>query len=224
MKKALGAIGGLFFKTVDEESTESQTQVQPAIIQQQTAQPANQQIQVGQEDKEIKQQLVIALEQANLEGYDYFEFAKAIDAQVNIIPAEQMRFQSTFAMASTMGVTINILLSSAQHYLDVLSTKEKEFLTAVDKHSSDAVGGKEEQMKKIDSDMSQKAEQIKTLTQEINVLQQQKTTISNEIASNRVKIDTIKINFYATLKVISDRIKSDIDKVKQYIGPMTGGK
>lgn len=217
MKKALGTIGNLFFKTVDDE---------PVMPTQQTVEQSQpvQQIQVGQEDKDIKQQLLTALEQANLEGYDYFEFAKSIDAQANIIPAEQMRFQSTFAMATTMGVTVGTLLSSSQHYLNVLAEKEKEFLTAVDKHSTDAVSGKEEQIKKIDSDMSQKSEQIKILTQEINTLQQQKTTITNEISSNRIKIDSVKTNFYATLKVITDRIKSDIDKIKQYIVPMAGGK
>jgi chromosome segregation ATPase len=225
MKKALGAIGGLFFKTVDDEPTSQHqqvTQTAPTLV----SQPSQTQSPVGQEDKEIKQQLVAALEQANLEGYDYFEFVKAIDAQAAIIPAEQMRFQSTFAMASTMGVNVNTLLSSAQHYLDVLSNKEKEFLAAMDKHANDAVGGKEEQIKQIDSQMAQKAEQIKALTQEINVLQEQKTVITNEISSNRIKIETVKTNFYATIKVITDRIKSDIDKIKQYLSPMvsTGGK
>ena len=216
----LSSIGGLFFKTVDDEVTQTTSQQtvsasQPTVQQTQINQP---QSIVGQEDKEIKQQLLDALEKANLPGYDYFEFIKAIDAQATIIPSEAMRFQSSFAMASTMGVSVQTLLSSAQHYIEILSTKEKEFISALEKHSTDAVGGKEGQISSIDSEMQKKAEQIQQLTQDINVLQEQKTALTNEISSNRIKIDTVKNNFYATLKTINDRIVNDINKIKQYLG------
>jgi len=219
----LSSIGGLFFKTVDDEvpQTASQQTVsasQPTVQQTQINQP---QSIVGQEDKEIKQQLLDALEKANLPGYDYFEFIKAIDAQMTIIPSEAMRFQSSFAMASTMGVTVQTLLTSAQHYSDTLSAKEKEFISALEKHSIDAVGGKEGQISAIDSEMKKMAEQIQKLTQDINLLQEQRTVLTNEISTNRIKIDTVKNNFNATLKTINDRIINDINKIKQYLD---GGK
>jgi chromosome segregation ATPase len=222
MKKALSSIGSLFFKISEEEQTA------PIQQQSQTQQPVQSPIQpsqsiVGQEDKEIKQQLLDALEKANMPGYDYFEFIKAIDAQMSIIPSEAMRFQSTFAVASTMGVNVETLLSSAQHYLGILTEKEKEFLTAMDKHAVDAVGGKEGQIQSIDSEMQKKAQQIQQLTQDINELQQQKTVLTNEISTNKIKIDTVKNNFFATLKTITDRIKNDVEKIKQYLTQTAAG-
>lgn len=219
----LSSIGGLFFKTVDDEVPQTaspQTVSTPQQTVQQTQINQPQSI-IGQEDKEIKQQLLDALEKANLPGYDYFEFIKAIDAQMTIIPSEAMRFQSSFAMASTMGVTVQTLLTSAQHYLDTLSAKEKEFISALEKHSTDAVGGKEGQISAIDSEMKKMAEQIQKLTQDINLLQEQRTVLTNEISTNRIKIDTVKNNFNATLKTINDRIINDINKIKQYLD---GGK
>jgi hypothetical protein len=221
LKGAISSLGSLFVKVQDVpvESQPTQT-TQPA--QQVQAQSSSPDL-IGQEDKEIKQQLLDALEKANIPGYDYFEFVKAIDAQVSIIPSEATRFQSTFAMAATMGVSVEVLLSSAKHYLDILSTKEKEFITAMDKHSLDAVGGKQEQINAIDSETQKKQDQIKILTEEINTLQNKKNTLINEISTNKIKIETVKNNFFATLKVITDRISNDINKIKQYLSPV-GGK
>lgn len=218
MKKGIAAIGGLFFKTVESEETpiiapNQPTQVVPVQI---PVSVPSQQI-GGQEDGEIKKQLLEALEKANLPGYDYLEFIKAIDIQASIIPSESMRYQSTFAVASTMGVNVPTLLSSADHYLNALAEKEKEFVSAMDKHATEAVGGKEGQIQNIDAEMQKAAQQIQQLTQSINSLQEQKTALTNEISANRIKIETVKNNFFATMKTITDRIKGDIDKIKQYL-------
>jgi chromosome segregation ATPase len=223
MKKTFGSsLGSFFVKTVEIPDTSATSQ--PQVSQPQSSQPQSTQPQFGQEDKEIKQQLIDALEKANLPGYDYFEFIKAIDAQMSIIPSEATRFQSTFAVAATAGCNVQTLLSSAQHYLDVLKGKEQEFVTAMDKHSSDAIGGKEGQITSIDDETKKKSEEIQKLTQEINVLQEQKKTLTNEISSNKIKIETVKNNFFATLKVFTDRINNDINKIKQYLSPIGGGK
>jgi len=215
-------LANFFFKTVEVGELETPQSPQPVTFAQQ---PVQQQI-PGQEDGAIKKQLLDALEQANLPGYDYFEFIKAIDVQATIIPSEAMRFQSTFAVATTMGVNVQTLLTSAQHYLEALSKKEKEFLEALEKHSTEAVGGKENQIATIDQTMQQKGQLIAQLTQEINDLQNQKTTLTNEISENKIKIDVVRNNFFATLKVIVGRITGDVEKIKQYLQTTTapGGK
>jgi hypothetical protein len=221
MKKGISAIGGLFFKTVETEETKVEPNQQTQKVPIQPPQPNQSQPLVGQEDGEIKKQLLEALEKANLPGYDYLEFIKAIDIQASIIPSESMRFQSTFAVASTMGVNVPTLLSSADHYLKALTDKEKEFVAAMDKHATEAVGGKEGQIQNIDSEMQKAAQQIQQLTQNINSLQEQKTALTNEISTNRIKIETVKNNFFATMKTITDRINNDINKIKQYLTQST---
>ena len=81
----------------------------------------------AQEDAKIKEQLADALASANMEGFDYFEFAQALEAQTTLIPSEAQRFQTIYATAKVMGVTPDKLISSAQHYLDVLKKKEDVF-------------------------------------------------------------------------------------------------
>jgi hypothetical protein len=226
-----GGFASLFIKTVEvpEDTPPAAAPVQQQ--QQANLQPppgstyfqAQSPSMIGQEDKEIKAQLLSAIEKSNVQGYDYFEFAKAIDAQASIIPSEATRFQSTYAVASTMGVTVPVLLSSAQHYLDILAGKEKEFLEAAKQHAAEAVEGKQEQISQIDVDTKKKADQIQQLTQEINGLQEQKKTLTNEISTNQIKIETMKNNFNATMKSVADRIKNDVAKIQQYLSPV-GGK
>jgi archaellum component FlaC len=216
MKKTLSSIGGLFFKVVDEPIEVKQ------IVTQQVPQPVVQTSSIiGQEDAAIKEQLTAALAAANLPGFDYFEFARALDAQASVIPTEALRFQSVGAMASSMDATIPSILSSAQSYLKVLKQKETEFVDALNTHVSSEIGGKQSQIQDIDKQIQTMAEQIKSITDKMNTLQSQKVAMQNEIATSTADVDKVKNNFYATLKVFVDRINNDVDKIKQYL---TGGK
>jgi predicted nucleic acid-binding Zn-ribbon protein len=80
-----------------------------------------------------------------------------------------------------------------------------------------AVTSREKEVTQFDGDMQAKAEQIKKLTDEINDLQQRKTTIINEVSAAKAQIEQVRNNFSATMKVFVDKINSDIDKIKQYL-------
>ena len=209
----------LFFK-VEEDPKEAAAQTVKAAAPAPVSASTTSTGVIGQEDAEIKKQLADALEQANLPGYDYFEFSKSTEAQANLIPSEELRFKSTFAVASATDpkITPDYIISAAQKYLAVLQQKESEFNVAVDKHATGAVASKEEAIKKIDADMQAKADEIKKVTEDINALQQQKTALSNEISTAKVEIERVRNNFQTTLQVFVKRITSDIEKIKQYLG------
>jgi hypothetical protein len=210
-----------FFVKVEDDAKDPPTKAQP----QQSAQSMPQFAAstgagvpvAAQEDAAIKQQLAEALEQANQPGYDYFELAQAVQAQASFIPSEELRFQSTAAAVASLGVTPDKLLSSAQYYLSVLKKKEDEFARTLEAHTKETVTSREDEAKRFDADMQAKADQIKKLTEDINGLQAQKAAIINEIAASRTKIDQVRNNFAATMKVFVDRINSDIDKMKKYL-------
>lgn len=206
-------IANLFFKVEKTEQAEP-APVAPVVAPVLTASASSV---IAREDAEIKAQLTAALEQSNQSGYDYFEFAQAIDAQASIIPAEAVRFQASFAAAATMGTTVDKLLSSAQFYLSVLKGKEDEFNKTVEQHMAEAVTSREQELTQYDGDMQVKAEQIKKLTEEINALQQKKTTIINEVSASKSQIEQVKNNFSATMRVFVDKINADIEKIKQYL-------
>lgn len=214
-------IMNLFFKVendgVDTKAPAKEEKIAIQAQAQTSAAPSIPTSILAQEDANIKKELSDALEKANQPGYDYFELAQSIAAQASIIPSEAQRFQSTFAVVSPMGVTPDKLINSARFYLDVLKNKENEFNKTVEQHMAEAVTGRENEAKSFDADMQAKSDQIKKLTEEINALQQQKTTIINEVSSSRAQIEQVKNNFNATMKVFVDRINSDIEKIKTYL-------
>jgi predicted RNase H-like nuclease (RuvC/YqgF family) len=171
----------------------------------------------GQEDPQIRDSLFKALEDANQEGYDYFEFAKAVEQQKAFIDAEQIRFQSTYTAAAVMGVTPDKLIASAQQYQAVLQAKEKEFLAALDQNRSSEIDKKKKEILAVNENITQKAEHINRLTQEISDLNRKKVQLDAEVQASEQKIGAIQANFYTSLKAITSKILTDIEKIKQYL-------
>jgi len=208
-------LANLFFKVMPDEA-KSPAPATPVTAKIQAAIPS-QSVSVGQEDQKIRDQLTGALEQANVPGFDYFEFAQALRAQETMIPAEAQRFQLVFTTVKTMGVTVDTLIKTATTYLDVLKKKETEFLGALESHISSEITGKEEAMGNIDKQIAEKAELIRKLNDEMNAMQQQKVAMQNEVSTARAEVEKIKNNFYATLQVFTGKISTDIQKINQYL-------
>ena len=229
MKNALvGAakgIGGLFWKPEENEedltevSTPTQPSTKPPAFTSSPAPTSNSEVvsSCGKEDAQTKAILLDALTKANKPGYDYFEFAMAIDEQAKFIPAEETRFQATYATVRSMGISQASLVGDAGFYLDVLKKEEQKFLTSMDGLTQQNVTSKEAQLASIDQKTAEKAEQIKKLTEEINESQKSRTQLINDISQNKSKVEQLKNNFSATLKVVVDRIIGDIEKIKKYI-------
>lgn len=171
----------------------------------------------GKEDAQIKATLLDALNKANRPGYDYFEFSMAVEEQAKFIPAEETRYQASYAVAKTMGISQASLIDDANHYLNVLKEEETKFNTSIDGLTKQNVTSKEAELTSIDQRTAEKAEQIKKLTEEINQIQKEKNQIMNDVTQNKIKIEQLKNNFFATLKVITNRISGDIEKIKKYI-------
>ena len=72
-----------------------------------------------------------AMESNNLDGFDYLEFKQSLQSLSKMPMDEATRFRSAFAMAETMGATTQQLLSSANHYIDVLKSEETKFEKAL---------------------------------------------------------------------------------------------
>jgi hypothetical protein len=121
----------------------------------------------GTVNEKFMQALFGAMEGANLDGFDYFEFKQSLQNLVNMPMDEATRYKSAFAMASTMGATPNKLMNSALHYLEILKNENVKFSQAAENQRVAQVGNKQGQVENLEAVMQQKAEQIKRLTDEI---------------------------------------------------------
>lgn len=192
-----------------EKTNDSKPTTTPAPVNTPTVQ--------GSFEDKIAESLFKALEKNNIEGVDYFEFKNSLKSLISLPMDEGTRFRSAFATASTMGLTIDILKSSAQHYLKVLEDEKKIFVQSVENHNNTNVIAKRKEISSLDEQVKEKSHQISKLTQEIQKHQQQIDKLKQEITAAKDQIVNTEANFNNTFNTVTKEIKEDISKIENYL-------
>lgn len=171
----------------------------------------------GNVDNDILGKLFQALEDNNQSGFDYMEFRKALKTLSALPMDESIKYQSTFATASTIGVTLEMLLSSIEFYKKVLINEEANFTKAIKDQTSVNISDKITQKENILKSIVAKSEQIKKLTNEIGGLQTEIEQLTLSIETAESKIKETALNFETSINVIKNQLDQDAIKLKQYI-------
>ncbi len=171
----------------------------------------------GTATSEFLDVLFDAMEQQNLDGFDYLEFKQSLHSLEKMPMDEATRYQSAFAMAQTLGATPSRLMETAEHYLRVLQGEEAKFQQAVANQKNKLIGAKEQEIRALEEMVREKSEQIKRLTQEIEAHQQQAKDLRHDIAEATVKVETTHRNFIASYQELSGKIQRDLDNMKRYL-------
>ncbi len=170
----------------------------------------------GKPSEKFVNRLLGAIEEANLEGFDYLEYKQSLQSIDDMKMDEATMFKSSLAMAKTMGGTPEKLISSANHYLKVLGAEEKKFQDALVNQQQRVVTGRQESISKLEASITTKEKQIEQLTAEIaknkELLAQAKSSVDTDVA----KIQATKVGFYAAYHIVVDQIKDDVAKMQKY--------
>ena len=172
----------------------------------------------GTPDNKFTEMLFKAIEENNLEGFDYLEFKQSLQSLKKVETDEVKRFHSAFAMASTMGLTKTKLFESAKHYASVLSSEEQKFADAFQKQRNAQVKDRETKGQMLTKSIKFKEDQIKKLQEEIIKEKEQLTNIEKNINKAMAKVEATKERFYGSYTMVLNQIKEDIEKFKQYLG------
>ena len=156
----------------------------------------------GQVDDGITKSLTAALTAASKTRapYNYMQFSDTVNKQLVMIPDELTRYKAALATATAMGVTPQSLIDDTSYYMGILKNEASKFEMVMSTVVKNNVTSKEAQIKGTDDETQKKTEEIKRLTDEINELQSQKGTISNEISQQKAQIEQTQNNFGATLR------------------------
>lgn len=172
---------------------------------------------IPETDNRSVQFLINALEKNNIDGFDYIEYKQALSALAALDMDEATAFKSAFATATTMGLTRDKLLKTAQFYLEILQKEKSQFEQAVRQQVQRQVAGKEQQAKNYKKSIDTKKQQIENLKEQILDHQAKITQLLDEIEGAKGKIAATKQNFDTTFDLIEGAVKSDIDKIQVYI-------
>lgn len=168
-------------------------------------------------DQRIFDALVKALENANLAGFDFFEYRQSVKAMENIPMDEATRYRSAFATASTMGINLDMLLKSVQHYQGVLKGEYDNFQAALKGSMDNGIIAKENELAKMNEEIARKSEQIKQLTQEITALQENMSKVATSVQESKGKIEATRQNFETTYNSMIAQLSDEAAKMNQYL-------
>lgn len=184
----------------------------PKTASKSTTQPVK-----GTASAKFRDILFKAIEQNNLEGFDYLEFRNSLLSLEKMVMDEKTRYQSAAAMAETLGVSPEQILKSADHYINVLKTEEKKFQEALSNQRSKQIGTKEQELKQIEEVVKQKSARIQELQKEIAADQKKAAQISTQIEKATVKVRQTSADFEASFASVANRIADDVQKIKNYL-------
>lgn len=171
----------------------------------------------GSVDAAIVEKLLAAIENNNLDGFDYLEFKKALKALEKIPMDEATKYRSTYAAASTMGATLDSLLETINHYIGVLDTENSTFTKAFEGQLVAKIGNKEKEITQFEAVVNEKSEKIKQLTNEITKHQNQIEELKKLIADSSHKITKTQNDFKMSYLHLRTQLEQDAQKIKQYI-------
>ena len=157
-------------------------------------------------DKRSVKFLIDALNKNNLPGFDYLEFKQAVGAMKAMHMDEATAIQSAFTTASTVGLTKEKLLESANFYQKILSSEQGKFAQALQQQTKIQIAGKQNEINK-------KKEQIAQLQAEIQRHEALIAKAQEEIEQSKHKIFGAKENFEQTYAIVKEELTDDITKI-----------
>ncbi|MHC1776661.1 MAG: hypothetical protein AB9834_14755 [Lentimicrobium sp.] len=206
------------FVTTDEEQTTAPAQSSASSETSADAVNAgNEKVAQKPVDNTILDRLLKAIEDNNQSGFDYLEYRRSLKSLAALPMDEAIKFQSAFATASTMDVTLEKLLSSIEFYKKVLLNEEENFRKASKEQFSVNVESRLKQKETVNSIIKDKSLAIQKLTEEIRAHQAELEDLSRAIETADARIRDTTAHFNQALEVLISQMNIDAEKLKQYI-------
>ncbi len=170
----------------------------------------------GLDDKSVKF-LAAALEKNNLPGFDYIEFKKSLAALTKMNMDEATSFKSAFATASTVGLTKEKLLKTADHYKSILIKENNQFNEALKKQIQKKVASKTQEIETMKKQVEEFKLKIQELQQKITSMESTIQNADGVVKETVDKLETSKNNFEHTYQSILNQIDKDIENINTYL-------
>jgi cytochrome P450 len=171
----------------------------------------------GQVSQKFTEVLFRAMEAANVDGFDYFEFKQAINNLANMPMDEATRYKSAFAMAQTMGATPDKLIQTAGTYLGVLKQEQDKFQQAAQGQVQNQIGNKKAQIDNFEQVIKQKEAQIKQMTDEMAQHRKEMETLKSDIEQASSKVAQTTADFEKSYQVLVGQIQNDVTNMQKYL-------
>ena len=161
--------------------------------------------------------LLKAMVKSHDTGFDYLKFRQSIKSLREMDVEESMSFKSAYSTATTLGLTKQKLLASANRYLGVLQNESEIFTEALKSQIDKNVNSRESMISQLEDRIKENKAKIVDLEREIEVYQKKIDNVDADIESSQLKIDSTKERFRNSYVTITDIIKKDIELINLYL-------
>jgi chromosome segregation ATPase len=170
----------------------------------------------GLDERSIKA-LAKALEKNNLPGFDYIEFKQALGRLQDMDMDEPTAFRSAFATASTVGLTKEKLLKTAEHYRKVLNKEKQQFDDSLNRQMEQRVSSKQQEVEKLKKQIEEHKAKIRQLQEKVERAQATIDHADEHIQDAKSKLMDTKEKFDHALQSIVNEIEKDIENIGTYL-------
>jgi hypothetical protein len=157
--------------------------------------------------------LMKAIEENNLEGFDYLEFKSSLQSLAKMSMDDATRYQSAMAMAKTLGASPDKILQSANHYLAVLKKESDKFQQAVEGQKAKLDQDQQAGVKGLQQSIVTKEQQIVQLTKEIESEKASLAKMQADIQQGAAKITDTSTRFSQAYNLVKKQITDDISLI-----------
>ncbi len=171
----------------------------------------------GSNDGKSLDFLTKALEKNNVQGFDYLEYKLSLGKLSQMGVDQEIAFKSAFATATTVGLTKEKLVSSAQHYKQVLGQEKAQFDLALKNQMEKRVKSKKVEIEKLKKNIQDWKNQIEQLQNQIAKSQATIDSADQHIQAEMDKIELTKANFESTHTNVLQQIDSDLNNIQNLI-------
>jgi len=156
------------------------------------------------------------LRHANLPGPDYMELIDLAETLQETMGVDADKaFNSAYKTLSKQGLTKDVVISSAKHYLDILKKEKQEFTETMNKNISVKIDSPKSEIETLNKTNADLQSQIDKLSQQIA---QNKIIISNrqaEIDQATASIEENRQGFEYTLSLFENEINHNLENVQK---------
>ncbi|QRR00345.1 hypothetical protein [Dyadobacter sandarakinus] len=173
----------------------------------------------GEVNKKFIEHFAALLEKANMPGPDYFEYKQALQSMDGLGLGVEKQFQAAWASFKAMGGAkeTTVLKTSAEQYLTVLGRDRESFLKDVEKTIRDRVGALQEEQKRLEQANAAFLSQIADLQRKIDENKSRLGQIAGDVTEQTARIQSNRESYDMTYARFEEQIKSDLNKINQYL-------
>jgi len=173
---------------------------------------------MSQDDDRFANVLMKALEDKNLEGFDYLEFKQSVANMLDIGMDPDTAIKAAFGTGSTVGLSLDKLVKTAKYYTEVLQDEKSKFMNSMEKHLMSNVEGKAKQTGELKKKIANWEAKIEQLKKEVEKAKATIASADADINSAKQKADMNQQGFDDALDVITAAIRQDVADITRVLG------